>query len=31
MTYEEAFEELRKYSGKMYDPVLMEVFISTIT
>jgi len=31
MTYEEAFGELRRYSGKMYDPVIMEIFINTIT
>ncbi|HAG11158.1 MAG TPA: diguanylate cyclase [Desulfotomaculum sp.] len=30
MTHEEAFEELRKYSGKMYDPALVEAFINTI-
>ena len=30
MTCEEAFEELKRYSGKMYDPELVEVFISII-
>lgn len=30
MTNEEALEELRCYSGKMYDPALVEIFISTI-
>ncbi len=30
MTHEEAIEELKKYSGKTYDPILVEAFINTV-